>query len=296
MGVAKIRYDDDFRPEEEVNQDRYLIRWGPGGKAEALAAVVDGITHARYGSGSLAAEIVTRSLEEAWGAGRLTTPEAVCDVLGEANERVVAEGLAAAREAGDEGPGAGDLMGASAAVCVVREGRAHVVSCGDTRVYLWSRDDGLLLVTPDHNELNRTLLAGAEWADVAGREDGEALTSHLGHSADGEAGPVPQPPEFFSETLPLRPGELMILCTDGLTDYFSRTAVGKGRWDAEDALAGFLKTAGDRSVKRLSEELVNEANRNGGGDNITVVILRVAEAAPPAGPGATRGGSSRKRR
>ena len=282
MGIGKLRDEDDFRLETEVNQDRFLFHWGKD-QQQAIAAVADGITNARYGSGSRAAEIVCQDIERAWETGQLTTLDSIREVLIEANARVVAESAGFARKAGAAELRPSDLMGATAAVCVVHDNQAHVVSCGDTRIYLWSHEDGLMLLTLDHNQMNRALRAGEPWPAARGLEDAEALTAHLGCCDVSEGEARPRDPDFYRETVPLRPNDLIILCTDGLTDYFGRIAGGKGLWNSELSLEQYVaeEASGNRlSIKRLIEKLTDEANRNGGGDNITTVIMRVVEAGP----------------
>jgi hypothetical protein len=71
------------------------------------------------------------------------------------------------------------------------------------------------------------------------------------------------------ETIPLQEGDTVLLCSDGLTTEAS---------DAE--IARIL--AGAPSAQEASDRLVEAALRNGGSDNITVVVLRYGEFTPLA--------------
>jgi serine/threonine protein phosphatase PrpC len=65
--------------------------------------------------------------------------------------------------------------------------------------------------------------------------------------------------------VPVRPGDYLLLCSDGLTRMVP---------DAEMARA--IQTL--REPQQICDALVAAANRNGGSDNITVVVVEVAEA------------------
>ncbi|OHD87337.1 MAG: hypothetical protein A2Y52_02825 [Sulfuricurvum sp. RIFCSPLOWO2_02_43_6] len=58
-------------------------------------------------------------------------------------------------------------------------------------------------------------------------------------------------------------GDRYLLCTDGLTNMISDENIGKA-----------LKST---NIETASRSLINEANKNGGDDNITVVLLEVYE-------------------
>ena len=282
-GVGKLREEDDFRPDNEVNQDRHLFLWSKKSEAArntAIGVIVDGISNCRYGSGSRAAEIACNELEK---CADKKTIRGLRYNFEKANEAIVVEATEAWKAADTEALQTSELMGAAAAVCVVNENRAIIVACGDVRVYLWSEVDGLMLLNHEQNCLNGWLATGESWLEASSREDGLALASYLGLAVlkDNEA--VVGEPDFVTLEVNLRPGELILLATDGLTDCLNRSTV-KGRFDADRALEQIVteSLSRKRSVKCLVDRLADEANRNGGGDNITVVAMRADEPASHA--------------
>jgi PPM family protein phosphatase len=138
---------------------------------------------------------------------------------------------------------------------------AHI---GDSRGYML-RDGVLYQITEDHTL--EKMLTG---------EDGAA--PHLAHRLvrvlDGR--PERKPDLLFREGLP---GDRYLLCSDGLTD-------------AADAEALHQVLTGEQDPEAAVGALIDLANRNGGPDNITVVVADVvaegAESRPPLVLGAAQ--------
>ena len=66
---------------------------------------------------------------------------------------------------------------------------------------------------------------------------------------------------------PIRPreGEIILMCSDGLTNYLSKSSI--------ETVLGDPST----SLERKAEVLIDQANAGGGGDNISVILLKVME-------------------
>lgn len=128
---------------------------------------------------------------------------------------------------------------------------AHVAHVGDSRAYLY-RERTLRQLTQDHSVVEdfvRQGLLTREEAAIHPRRN--ALTRAVGID------PAIEPDYTFA---PLQPGDLLLLCTDGLTKMI----------DDQD-LVRFLEQS-FQSPDALCRLLVDECNRRGGADNITVVV------------------------
>ena len=129
---------------------------------------------------------------------------------------------------------------------------AHI---GDSRAYRY-RDGKLEQQTEDHSLANEYVRMGILQAeDVEHFPYKNVITRACGLTDDVEVDVV------FSE---VEPGDLFILCTDGLTDMIP-----------DRHLIELLKDADD--LDELCKVLVARANENGGADNITLILARIEE-------------------
>jgi protein phosphatase len=158
---------------------------------------------------------------------------------------------------------------------------AHV---GDSRAYLM-RDGRLQRLTRDHSLVGELVERGKLTEEEAAEHPQRSIiTRALGPEADVEVD---------TWTYRVNAGDVLLLCSDGLTSMVS-----------EDDVAAIL--ARSEPLERAGDELIAAANAAGGRDNITVVLFRVEEAgvAAPDGPtmvtrvepaAASRGGAPRTR-
>lgn len=130
----------------------------------------------------------------------------------------------------------------------------YLVHAGDSRAYLF-RDDELHRLTRDHT-LAQQLLDGKAISEE------EAATSHLSHVLVNAVGGASDDLDVDFHHVQLQLDDQLLLCTDGLHGYVS-----------DDEIKTLLRRTGG-PVERIVFELVERANENGGGDNVTAVLAR----------------------
>jgi protein phosphatase len=145
-------------------------------------------------------------------------------------------------------------MGTTLVALQVTGPAAVIGSVGDSRVYLW-RDHQLRQVTHDHSLVNEYVRLGTLSAE-------EASTHPLKHIISRAIGVHPTV-EVDHFTIPLKPGDLFLLCSDGLTNML----------DQEEIAAAL--TAADTEPSTVCAECITRANAKGGLDNITVVAVQI---------------------
>lgn len=221
------------------NQDVFALREDLG-----LAVVADGVSMPR--AGGVAAEIAVETAVEylAGVAGEEPlTGEHLRRALEIANERVFGLSSAISAYRG---------MATTLVVTVVDGRRGHVAHVGDSRVYRY-RDAGLTGLTKDHSVVQRRLDAGL----ISPAQARIARDRHVVTRAVGAE--LTLRPDVA--TLDIEDGDLLLLCSDGLTEQLE-----------DDEIAHYLAEASD--LGETVDRLVEAANDAGGSDNVTVVLVR----------------------
>ena len=152
-------------------------------------------------------------------------------------------------------------MGTTLVVCLFYDNRVLVAHLGDSRLYML-REGKFKQVTRDHSLLQEQIDSGIITAEQAKKAAHKNLvTKALGID------PVVEP-EIHEYAA--KPGDVYLLCSDGLCDMVEDEDIGM----TLQALGGNLKLA--------AQQLVQMANDNGGRDNVSVILVRVLREYPGA--------------
>ena len=158
-------------------------------------------------------------------------------------------------------------MGTTLVASVFCDDQVIVAHVGDSRLYRL-RGDEFVALTRDHSLLQEQLDSGLITAEEARHSTNRNLvTRAVGVDAEVDV-------EIHLHQV--RPGDLYLLCSDGLYDMVD-----------EADIRHALLTLGDNLVA-LANHLVQMANDNGGEDNVSVVLVRVLREFPAAGGGWSR--------
>jgi protein phosphatase len=218
------------------NEDAYVCE-------PPIFAVADGMGGAQ--AGELASSLAAAALREDAGTGPEGGEGRVDELIQEANRRVYQR---QSRDAAASG------MGTTMTVALVEDGTVAIGHVGDSRAYL-IRGRSLEQLTEDHSlvaELVRSGKLSPEEAEAHPQRS--VITRALGTDPNVDVD------TFSIET---RPGDLFLLCSDGLTSM-----VGD-----ETILTEVERNRGD--LQAAAKALVRAANRGGGEDNITVVFFEI---------------------
>ena len=144
-------------------------------------------------------------------------------------------------------------MATTTVLCYLDAGDCYIVNVGDSRAYL-IREGVMRQLPDDHTLVQDMLRSGLLTKDEAlTHPDRNMITKAIGGESAIE-------PDFYRfETCP---GDVILLCTDGLYGEVSADKI--------------LRLASDYdSMHDLAKRLVEEANEAGGKDNISVVCIRI---------------------
>jgi protein phosphatase len=158
-----------------------------------------------------------------------------------------------------------DLKGMASTVvsAVVVNGILHVAWLGDSRAYLF-RDATLRRISRDHSHIQDLLDAEV----ISPEEAKEHPCAHVIHRYLGHPGPL----EVETRLHQLLPSDLILLCTDGLTDVVSDEQIAEllRDWDANRY-----------SIELLPKRLTERSLREGTQDNVTVMCCHYQPTSKP---------------
>ena len=256
-----------------VNQDHHLCRFSPEQRL-GLFVVADGVSTCHYGSGERAAFLTVQAAEAGFG-DMLADPalhgppsrrdaralrEHLKRMLERANARVIAE--MAAAHPGRLGPGA-KIMSSTATLLLVNGSQAIIGNLGDSRAYL-VRGEWIDQLTVDLDKRTWLLRQGKGLESIMNGSGLGELVANVGcFSIDsrGQLVPAGLEPEFL--TLNLLPGDRLLVCSDGVPDCIGP--------DAESRMREII--GGAKRPAQAAWELLVAANKNGGLDNLTAVVI-----------------------
>ena len=216
-----------------------------------LFAVADGVGGAQ--AGELASSLAAAAIED--GGHELENEAAITALVLHANARVFEHAQGNPAVAG---------MGTTTTLVNVDEagGNMLIGHVGDSRAYLW-RGDALSRLTEDHSLVAELVRSGRiTEQEAAVHPHRSAITRVLGTDSSVEVD---------TATVPAEPGDLVIVCSDGLPTMVN-----------DERIAAIVRE--DPSPDGVCERLVRAANDAGGEDNVTVVSFEIVDGEPPVRP------------
>ncbi len=239
----KIVAKTDIGMRRGSNQDSYAAGELPG--SVAWAVVCDGMGGAAGGNvaSSTAVKLISERISSSYriGMGTKSIRNMLTSAISAANISVYD-----ISKSNDELSG----MGTTVVTAIVADGVACIAHAGDSRAYFLT-DGKLRQLTKDHSVVQEMVDTGRLTPDEA-REDPRKniITRALGVGEELRI-------DFCEEEM--GENDLLLLCTDGLTNFIEPNEISE--------------LTGDGRFYEYAERLVDRANRNGGGDNITVVTI-----------------------
>lgn len=225
----------------ESNQDYMYTSETAVGNLPNLFLLADGM--GGHAAGDYASRFTVEKVVELVGKSTFTEPVAILkQAISEANALLLAE---ADKDVSRQG------MGTTLVTATIIDDRMYVSNVGDSRLYLVS-DDKMIQVTRDHSLVEEMVRLGEmDKEDAKVHPDKNIITRAVGVLPEVSA-------DFFE--VELEPGDMILMCSDGLTNMVR-----------DEEIRQII--LGQRDIVEKAEKLVETANKNGGRDNITVVLI-----------------------
>lgn len=235
MGLVRENNEDKFEIFEPTEPEVLAIKG-------SLFAVADGM--GGHASGQVASEIALKAIIRSYYSDISdNVEESLLEAFKRANSYVFDTSQVVRERNG---------MGTTCTSIVIRENMMYMAHVGDSRLYR-IRDGIISQISEDHSWVAEQVRRGAlteEEAQLSPFKN--VITRSLGSAPDIEI-------DFISDTI--NANDIFVLCTDGLSGYVNENSI--------------QDTVLEWSPPLSALKLIDMASENGGGDNITVVIIHI---------------------
>jgi serine/threonine protein phosphatase PrpC len=245
------------------NEDRYAVSSYTISKDDAkpvvFAVVADGIGGHR--AGEIAAELAVNYISHGVSESNAYKPiKTLQNAIEEASQAIAAHSAGKAEQAG---------MGSTCACAWVIGNQLYTAHVGDSRMYLM-RGEKIKRITKDHTWVQEAMEKGIITPEQArDHPNVHVIRRYLGSVTLPKVdfrmwldGTETDDEAQSNQGLELEPSDIILLCSDGLTDLV---------W--EDEIFKIVRSK--KELKSAAETLVKTANQRGGHDNITIVLMEV---------------------
>ena len=231
----------DVGQKRKMNQDYVFASADPVGNLPNLFVVADGMGGHNAGdyASSHAVGIVVEEIRE---DADFNPVKVIRHAIESANTEIITQAQKDEKLRG---------MGTTMVAATIVGHYAYVANVGDSRLYV--AGEQIQQITKDHSLVQEMVRMGELNAEEArNHPDKNIITRALGAERTVDV-------DFFD--LKLEPGNVVLMCSDGLSNM------------VEDDRIGEIISDTDRDLQERGQALISEANRNGGKDNIAIVLI-----------------------
>ena len=223
-----------------VNQDYVFSCLEPVGNLPNLFIVADGM--GGHQAGDFASSYSVKKFLESVSLSLQKNPHKIfADAIRYANRELI--------EKSKENPELKGMGTTMVALTIIGD-KAYVANVGDSRLYLM--EDVLTQITVDHSLVQEMIKIGELTKETARlHPDKNIITRAVGAGRDINA-------DYFEFSLTKE--SILLMCSDGLSNMVE-----------DEQIAILLKSA--KTPEKIGKKLIETANRNGGKDNIAVIVI-----------------------
>ncbi|MBC5624958.1 hypothetical protein H8S10_05745 [Clostridium sp. NSJ-49] len=272
---SKVENKDD-NLKERANEDSYVVL-EDAENHKIFAMVSDGISTTNYGSGYEAANIVKDTSIEIWKE-KYENLQTLSDVksffLSIINNSNIKINNSIVRNSDKELWGT--VMGATFVGVIIIENIMYFTSLGDSKIYLFNKNKGLNLLNYEENYGTELLKNGYSWGECSNVDGFKALTNCIGGNDINIEAKIVKDDDLNIKKITLEDKDIVLICSDGVTDYISPLGYGSNLWNIDKKIKEHIVAKDNmESVLDIPSNLTQAANDNGGGDNITSILIEV---------------------
>ena len=167
-----------------------------------------------------------------------------------------------------------EIMATTFSSGIIINDNLYYISLGDSPIYILSNNNNLTLLNKEDNIGNEILKESMSWNRYQSVSSKSTLTKYIGKIEYDNGVIKASNLEISINKYKLLDKDILIACSDGLTDYVS----GVGRiydiWMADEAKKTIFTNNKGKSLDEINNKLIQSANKNGGMDNITSILIQ----------------------
>ena len=230
----------DVGLKRNMNQDFVYASDQKVGCLDNLYIVADGM--GGHNAGDMASRCAVETIVDYIGsAGDGPPVRLLTEAVEAANEAVYARSTTDKKLEG---------MGTTVVAATVKKGCLYIANVGDSRLYILDEDE-IIQITRDHSLVEEMVRAGQLAKEKArNHPEKNVITSAVGMKIK---------PKIDCFDVALYPGDIFLMCSDGLTNMLE-----------DEQILRFVHAK--EGLPEAAQKLIDEANRNGGSDNISVIL------------------------
>lgn len=235
----------DAGKRRDLNEDYMFASETAVGKLPNLFIVADGMGGHKAGeyASKMAVETIVESIQNS-DSGPIAA--IMKKAIGEANQKVLKESIIDLEKEG---------MGTTIVAAMIKDDKLVAANVGDSRLYIVNGST-IKQITTDHSLVEEMIRSGRiARSEARNHPDKNKITRAVGVFPRIDI-------DFFEVTV--MPGDTILMCTDGLTNMVE-----------DDEIRRIILS--QRDMVEKAETLVEAANKNGGTDNITVLLIEPFE-------------------
>ena len=256
VGVVRDHNEDNYLVNPDLKKtDWYFengILYHPDGELGSLLVVADGM--GGMNAGEVASMIAIEAVKEYFGELGRVPLEEVPIVLDKVFQVVNTKIVQHSKQYPETGG-----MGTTLIIAWLRDEAVHLAWVGDSRAYLLREGESIRKISKDHSLVQ-------QWIDQGKLDDEQAFYHPQNNILTQSLGDPNRIPKAGYERHNLRPGDKILLCSDGLN----------GMLHDKEIQSVIIRHS--HSIKAASEHLVQAALTAGGDDNITLILAHFHQA------------------
>lgn len=263
---------------EKANEDSAIILQGSNNKYFFMIA--DGVSNCSYGSGYDASNTVKKISHVIWsirekGIKDINDVEKLFkSIVRESNKKIFNDVKdQVSKVSKDIYNNSKGIMATTFSAGVILGSELYYMNLGDSPIYILSNKGTLTLLTSEDNEGNDILSSELSWEKYLNNDSKSSLSKYIGGFKLDDGNVIDDSFDIKVKKINLLDEDTILACTDGLTNYISKDIYSNNPWNKDKEIKKILSNK--LSTSNLNNMLINAANNNGGGDNITNILIKI---------------------